>query len=702
MLRKSSQPMAERVVGWSVRHRTLAIAGWLAFVALSLLASALIPGEKASGADPGESGRAKVALSTQHGSELLRENVLIQPMSDAAANDLLATLPRDAVTDVSGPLISADGRSGLVTFGLRNPDEQVKVHLKAATDAVTQVAARHPGVRLAQAGDLSLSGVVDKAVSVDLERSGLFSLPVTLLILVVVFGALVAASVPLLLAGTAVLAAVGLVGVLQHWMAVNSVTYAMILLIGLAVGVDYTLFFLRRQREERAAGRSESEALRITAKTSGHVVLVSGVTVMLCLSGLLFVGLDNLRGGAIGTALVVGVAMLGSVTVLPALLSLLGDRVNRGRVLRRVPANESRIWTSVARGVVKRPALWGGLAVALLVVMALPALGMRLQDAAVVNSLPRDFPTVDAAVRMQEAFPGSPLPARVVIWDIKGASADTPEVRAAIEGLHEQVAQSGGLLAEPLAVMKVDRAIVVRVPLAGQGTDELSNRALEALRTKALPDTIGKVGGIDFAVSGKTAVPHDMAELVTSRAPLVYLSVGLLAFILIGWAFRSLWIPLVSIVLNLLSIGAAYGALTWIFQDGHLSSVLGFTSYGAVVGWLPMFLFVLLFGLSMDYHIFILSRIRERWQSGASPHDAVVGGIGTSAGVVTSAATIMVAVFAIFVTLNAIEYKMLGTGMAIAIFVDATVVRGVLLPAAMSLLGDRAWRRSSAHAGASS
>lgn len=359
MLRKSRAPMAERVVGWSVRHRALAIFGWLGFVAVSLLASVLMPGEKAISADPGESGRAKVALSTQQGAELLRENVLIQPMSDVAANDLLATLPQDAVTDVSGPLISRDGRSGLVMFGLKEPDEQVKAHLKAVTDAVTQVAARHPEVRLAQAGDLSLSGVVDKAVSVDLERSGLFSLPVTLLILLVVFGALVAASVPLLLAGTAVLAAVGLVGVLQHWMAVNSVTYAMILLIGLAVGVDYSLFFLRRQREERAAGRDEGEALRIAAKTSGHVVLVSGVTVMLCLSGLLFVGLDNLRGGGIGTALVVGIAMIGSVTMLPALLSVLGDRVNRGRVLRRVPANESRVWTSVARGVVKRPALWG-------------------------------------------------------------------------------------------------------------------------------------------------------------------------------------------------------------------------------------------------------------------------------------------------------------------------------------------------------
>jgi RND superfamily putative drug exporter len=419
---------------------------------------------------------------------------------------------------------------------------------------------------------------------------------------------------------------------------------------------------------------------------------------MLCLTGLLFTGLDNFRGLTVGTVLVVGLAMVGSVTVLPALLALLGRRVDTGRIpwlgRRRTTATQSRAWSAMAHAVVRRPLLWGGAATLTLVIVALPAIGMRLQDPAVTNSLPRSVPAVDAAVRMQQAFPGAPTPARVVIWDKQssgGGGVDSPAVRTAIDDLRGKIAASGGALAEPISVVKVDRVLVVRIPLAGSGTDTTSNRALQTLREQALPATLGRVEGIDYAVAGRTAIAYDFAGRLTSRTPVVFAFVLILAFILLVVAFRSLAIPLVSIALNLLSIGAAYGMLTWVFQDGHLASVLGFASYGGVVGWLPLFMFVMLFGLSMDYHIFILSRIRERWTAGAGPRDAIVGGIGSSAGVVTSAAVIMTAVFTVFITLTAIEYKMLGVGMAVAILIDATIVRGVLLPAAMALLGTRAW-----------
>jgi len=693
--------LVERIAGWSIRHRAPAIGGWFGLVVLALLLGALLPGQKVISADPGESGRAKVVMNAQQANEPIRESVLIQAarpeVRESAAADLVTALTRmpDAVVDVAR-VVSQDGNSDLVTFAVAGPDEQVKAHYNTAVDAVGKVAAAHPDTRVAQAGDRSLSTVVDESLTDDVARSGLVSLPVTLIILLVVFGALVAAGIPLLLAATAVAATFGLLGVVEHWIPVNSATSAMILLIGMAVGVDYTLFFLRREREERAAGRGVAEALLITARTSGHVVVVSGVTVMLCVSGLLFTGLDNFRGLTIGTALVVGLAMAGAVTMLPALLASLGRWVERGRVpwlgKRRTMAAESRIWTSVARIVVRRPVIWGGAATLVLLVLAVPALSMRPQDPSVTDSLPRSVPTIDAAVRMHEAFPGSPTPARVVIWDKNGGSADTPAVREAIDGLRREVAASGGLLAGPLAVVKVDRALVVRVPLAGSGTDSTSNHAVDALRDKALPAAFDGVDGIDYAVAGRTAVAKDFADQLGGRMFWVIGFVLLLAFVLLGFAFRSVAIPLVSIVLNLLSIGAAYGVLTWIFQDGHLTSVLAFTSYGAVVGWLPMFLFVLLFGLSMDYHIFILSRIRERRAGGAGARDAVVGGIGSSAGVVTSAAVIMTAVFSIFVTLSAIEYKMLGVGMAVAILIDATLVRGVLLPATLSLLGDRAWR----------
>ncbi|MGA6164710.1 MMPL family transporter [Amycolatopsis magusensis] len=693
------RPVTERVAGWSAEHRGKAIAGWFALVALTLAISFLATGPDAPNTDPGESGEAQTALRAETASEPVHEYVLVQaiaPVDPAAAvADLASSLrQRGEVSAVRSPadpdganLISADGRSFLVTFHLSGPDPQTPAQARAATEVIEAVAARHPGVRVAQAGDRSLTAAVDEAIKNDLSRSHLLSLPITLLILVVVFGSLVAAGLPLLLTLTVVAATFSLLAVIGKVVPFNSAGSALVLLIGVAVGVDYSLFILRRHREERHAGRTTADALRVTARTSGRVVVVSGLTVVLCLTGLLFTGLGVFRGLTIGTALVVGLAMLGAVTVLPALLSLLGDRIDALRSpwfgRGRTAARESRAWASIAAAVVKRPLAWGGLATLALLLTAAPALGMRLQDAAITQSLPRDVPAVDAAIRMGEAFPGMPIPARVVVWN------QSAEPGPAIGELRDRVAASGGRLFEPVAVSEVGETLVIRVPLAGTGTDPQSTAALEYLRHEVLPDVFD--GKAEYAVGGRTATPYDFTERIVERGPFVFAFVLVLAFVLLLVAFRSIAIPLVSIVLNLLSIGAAYGALTWVFQFGNLSGPLGFTAYGGVVGWLPLFIFVLLFGLSMDYHIFILSRIRERFTPGDA-RGAIVRGIGASSGVVTSAAVIMIAVFAVFLTLTAIEYKMLGLGMAAAVFIDATVVRGVLLPAALSLLGDRAWK----------
>lgn len=707
----------ERVAGWSVRHRALAIVGWLALVVVAVLASAVIPGETASSTDPGDSGRAERVLDAQQTYPRPQENVLVQARTPDAAGpftrspelrrateDLVAALRRTpgAVAAVRSPLerdgsrlVSEDGRSGLVTFEVAGPDERTAEHYDAATEAVETVQARHPEVRLAQAGDTSLARVVDEGIKGDFKRAEFFSLPLTVVILLVVFGSLIAAAIPLLLAATTVVATFGFLQVLAHWVPVNSATSSMVLLIGVAVGVDYSLFYLRRAREERAAGHGVAEALRTTARTSGRVVVVSGLTVMLCLGGLLLTGLDNFKGLTAGAVLVVGVAMVGSVTVLPALLALLGHRVDKARIpwvgRRRTAADRSRVWAAVARAVVRRPLVWGGSAALALLLLALPALGMRLQDAAVTDSLSRTVPTVDAAARMQEAFPGTPAPARVVIWGKDPDAVAAPAVRKAVESLHGRAAANGGALNEPISAARAGRALVVRVPLASFGTDETANRALETLRKRTLPAALGDVPGIDYAVSGKTAFAYDFTQRVTDRTPYVFASVLVPAFVLLVVAFRSPAVALVSIVLNLLSLGAAYGVLTWVFQDGHLSSALGFTAYGGVVGWLPLFMFVILFGLSMDYHIFVLSRIRERRLAGAQVREAVVGGVASGAGVVTSAAVIMTAAFSVFVVLSAIEYKMMGVGLAVAVLIDATLVRGVLLPAAITLLGRTAF-----------
>ncbi|WP_329241209.1 MMPL family transporter [Actinoallomurus sp. NBC_01490] len=695
-------PLVERVAGWSVRHRVLAITGWFALVIFAVLSSALIPGQGAGGVDPGESGRAQRILDAQHAYVPVLENVLVQSRTDGrfaddpdlrqAARDLEAALQRTpgTVTGLRSPAVSEDGRSGLVTFQLAGPYERVDAQYDAVVRAVAQVAARHPGARVVEAGDRSLSSAVDEGIKGDFQRAEHFSMPVTVVILLVAFGSLIAAGIPLLLALSTVIGAFGLLQVVDHWTPINSATHSMVLLIGVAVGIDYSLFYLRREREERAAGRTVREALRITARTSGHVILVSGLTVMLCMTGLLFSGLAELRGLTIGAVLVVGLAMVGSVTVLPALLSLLGRWVDRSRIpwlgRRRTAAAESRTWTAVARVVVRRPLVWGGAAVLALVVMALPVFGLHLQDAAVTDSLPRSVPVVDAAVRMQEAFPGTPSPARVVVWETREGALDAPGVRRAVDDL-----RSGG--AEPIAQARVGRALLLRVPLADFGNGETAVRALDTLRHRSLPAAFGHVDGVEYGVAGRTALAYDFTRQLSGRTPLVFGFVLVLAFVLLAVAFRSVAVPLVSIALNLLSIGAACGVLGWVFQGGHGGSLLGFTSYGGIVDWLPVFMFVILFGLSMDYHIFILSRIRERRSGGAGPREAIVGGIGASAGVVTSAAVIMTAAFSVFVVLTAIEYKMMGVGLSVAILIDATLVRGVLLPAALALLGDRAWGR---------
>ncbi|GAA5020773.1 MMPL family transporter [Actinopolymorpha pittospori] len=706
--------LIERAVGWSAQHPVLAITGWLALIVVALLSSALISGEDAHSTDPGGAGRAQMALRAQRVYEPLRESVLVQarqpggprltddPELRAVVTQLVTTLRQvGGVTDVRSPLepggerlVSADARSVLVTFQL-TPDDQIRAHYYAAVKVVSTLAAGHPRVRLAEAGDESLSVAVDQGIKGDFKRAEFFSFPLTVVILLTVFGSLLAAGIDVLLALTTVAGTFGLLMTIGHWVPVNSATSSLVLLIGVAVGIDYSLFYLRRFREERTKGRAVADALGVTARTSGHVVILSGLTVMLCLAGLVFTGLDNFKGLTVGTAAVVGLAMVGSVSVLPAILALLGRRVDAGRIpwlgRRRASAVRSRTWAAVAGAVVRRPLLWGGLATLALVLAALPALGMRLQDAAPTNSLTRSVPTVDAAIRMQEAFPGAAMPAHVVIWSDQGGQVDGPAVRKAIDELRGRVATDADGLAEPIAVVPVDRVLVLRVPLAGSGTDATSNQALETLRNVVLPATIGQVAGVDYAVSGRTAFAYDFANTVASRTPIVFAFVLVLAFVLLVVTFRSLAIPMVSILLNLLSVGAAYGVLTWIFQEGHLASLLGFSAYGGVVSWLPLFMFVLLFGLSMDYHIFILSRVRERWSCGAADRAAIVDGIACSAGVVTSAAVIMTAVFSVFVTLSAIEYKMLGVGMAVAILIDATVIRGVLLPAALALLGVRAW-----------
>ena len=713
------RPVVERIAGWSSRHRKTAVFGWLLLVAALFMAAQAVGTRNLPSYDPGQSGQAERALHQAapgyYGSAA--EIVLIQARApgntfagDAsmrqAARQLvtaLAALPRTAagigspLTLTAGhgdsrPLVSADGRSALVTFNVpgnvRNQDQAVAADQRA----VHAVQASHPDLLIAETGDASILRAIDN--SLDFRQAEATSIPITLILLLVVFGALVAAGIPVLLAVSAVMAALSLVTISSHWLPTGGSTAEVVLIVGMAVGVDYSLFYLRREREERAKGRALPESLRIAAGTSGRAILVSGGTVMIAMAGLFLTGIDQFTGIALGTIAVVGIAVAGSLTVLPALLSWLGPRADRGRIpflgRGRAAARPSRLWAALVRRVVARPAIWGTAAAVALLALAAPALGMRLGEPAV--DAPPGLAVVRTMSEIHRAFPQSPSPAEVVVT---GPDATGPRVLAAVAALQGRAAADGPIR-EPVTATAVGsgaegRALVVDVLLAGHGTDSVSDQAVAALRSQILPATLGKVPGISYAVAGDTASNYDFTRQLHDRTPVVLGLVALLAFMLLLVAFRSLVIPLVSIALNLLSVGAAYGLITLIFQDGRLQGALGYASFGGIISWVPLFMFVFLFGISMDYHVFILTRIRELWSRGSSSRDAVVDGIASSAGVVTSAALIMVAVFSIFATMSLLDLKILGVGTAAAVLIDATVVRGIMLPAGLALLGERSW-----------
>jgi len=704
-------PQVERIACWSARHRIAVVIGWLVLAMAALLAGQLLGTQSRPQYGPGQAGQADQTLHQLGVVSPPAESVLIQaragspgyagnPAMRGAVTDVVRSLRQlpGAARDIRSPLstggqalLSAGGRSALVTFQVAGPHSRADTTVGEDLAAVARAQGRHPGVRVAEAGDASTDRAASALMGQDFRKAEFTSVPITLILLLAVFGALIAAGIPVLLAGSSVMVAVSLLAIPSHWLPIGSSTSELVLIIGMAVGVDYSLFYLRREREERAVGASFPAALATAAATSGRAILVSGLTVMISLAGLLLTGIDLFTGMAVGTILVVGVAVVGSLTFLPALLSLLGSWSDRGRIpflgRHRTEARPSRLWAALVRQVVRRPLVWGGAAVLALLALAAPALSMRTGSPAI--DLPSRLPVVQTLGQIQRDFPGRPAPAQVVVT---GGNLSGPGMRAAVAALQSQ-ASGHGTIHRPVTAQLVGggRGLVISVPLAGNGTDATSTNALLALRNRILPATVGTVPGTSYAVTGDTAGHYDFKAALHSRTPLVFAVVASLALMLLMVAFRSLAIPLISIGLNLLSVGAAYGLVTLIFQHGWLQGALGFTSFGAIIPWVPLFMFVFLFGLSMDYHVFILSRIRELRARGTPHREAVVGGIASCSGVVTSAAVIMVAVFSIFATLSIIDLKMIGVGLASAVLIDATVVRGVLVPAALALLGERSW-----------
>ncbi|WP_328501166.1 MMPL family transporter [Streptomyces sp. NBC_00457] len=704
--------IAARAGGWSARHRWAAVGIWVLFVVLAMgLGSAAGRVDvKDSDQLKGETHTAARIIEDAGIDEPAGETVLIQAKDGgvkatdadfraAVESVVKAVEGTGEVTDVTSPYesdtISKDGRSALVQFDIRGDAETAGERVEPVLKAVEDVQKDHEALRIEEIGSASMMKTFDDAFGDDFKKAEFSAVPVALGILLIAFGALVAALLPVLLAITAIMATMGLMGIVSHVMPMSETANSVMLLVGLAVGVDYCLFYLRREREEREAGRDAQTALRIAAATSGRAIIVSGVTVCVAMAGMLFTGLAEFEAMGLASLMVVAVAMVGSVTVLPALLSLLGGRVEKGRIpflrrrQRKGGGSDSRFWTAVLKGVLAKPLASVVVAAGVLLAIAAPAVGMKTQNLTLDQEFGDSLPIVQTYNRVNDAFPGGSEPAEVVV---KADDINAPQVQAALTDFREQAISSGASRG-PVDIKLHDAQNVafVYVPLVGGSDLDKAGASLDKLRDEVRPATLGKVDGVEAPITGQVAGSKDFNDQLAGAVVPVFVFVVVFAFLLMLLCFRSLTIAITSIVLNLLSVGAAYGILVAVFQHGWGASLVGAEGVGAIITWLPLFLFVILFGLSMDYHVFVVSRIREARLRGRTTKDAIAHGVVTTAGVVTSAAVIMVAVFAIFGTLSMQSMKQMGVGLAAAVLIDATIIRGVLLPAVMALLGERNW-----------
>jgi RND superfamily putative drug exporter len=695
---------------WSASHWKTAVFGWLAFVIAAFVIGNAVGVKYLEDDDfaVGETKKANTIIKEGFpaNDDKMGEIVLIQsdklkvddPRFKAVVADVTKTLDAfPQITELESPansgnpdLISKDRHAVQVTFTPKGDFDQASLYIDKVVAAVDDVQQKHDDFYVAELGSVSTEKAMNDAFSSMLAKAGMIAIPLALAILLVVFGSAVAALVPLLLAITAVFATNALIAIPSQFIAVDESIAEVILLIGLAVGVDYSLFYLRREREERAAGRSERAALEAAAATSGRAVLISGITVLVAMGGMFLSGDKSFMSFSIGTMMVVAIAMIGSLTVLPALLSKLGDRVEKGRIpfvhrLRRKDG-ESRVWGAVLDRVLRRPVVSVLAASAVLIALTVPALQFNTTTTGTDDI---SIPEIVPFKQFDKSFPGDQTAAVVAI---QADDVTAQPVQRAIADLERTAIETGQMLDPVTIEVSADKTVAqVDIPLVGDGTDAKSQAALATLRNEVVPQTVGQVEGVEYAVGGWTAADKDSEDAMKKSIPLVFGFVLLFAFVLMLISFRSIVVALKAILLNLLSVGAAYGLLVAVFQWGWGENLLDFESNGGITPWLPMFLFVILFGLSMDYHVFIISRIREAYDRGLSNEEAVSYGIKSTASVVTSAATVMVGTFAVFALLPVIDMKEMGIGLAAAVLIDATIVRAVLLPATMKLLGDRNW-----------
>jgi RND superfamily putative drug exporter len=515
------------------------------------------------------------------------------------------------------------------------------------------------------------------------------------IILLLAFGSVVAALVPLALALASIFAAVGAATVVSRFQPLNIYYYEMIVLLGLAVGIDYSLFVINRFRESREVGMPKLDAIRFASGTAGRAVFYAGVIVVVSVAGLLITMDPLFIGLGLGAMIVVFFSLIASLTLLPALLSLLGDNVNRLRIrgLGR-PSRGGGIWGFITDRVLRRPAIFATVTLVLLIALAVPLLSLHMGNTPITtDTIPEKLEGYRALELLEDHFGGlSEMSALVVAVDPgEGGNVDTPEIRASVEILIEDLEHDSSFVAPFHTQVNQDGdLLLISVPVVDPDDEDKAEEAVKEMRDDFIPAAF-QTNGVDVLVGGGASYSVDARDNVKSTAPAVFAFVLGLAFVLLLVMFRSIVIPIKAIVLNLISVGAAYGVLILVFQEGVGDSLLNFKAVGIIEIFMPLFLFAVLFGLSMDYHMLVLSRIKEAYDSGRSNEESVSVGIKTTAAMITSAAAIMVLVFGAFSLSSAMFMKQMGVGLGVAILIDATLIRVVLLPASMKLLGDKNW-----------
>jgi uncharacterized membrane protein YdfJ with MMPL/SSD domain len=744
-------PWTVRVATWSARHRWLVFVLWFAATLGTLAASFAAGGINALDVNDDPNGP---RLESEIASDVFGQGEVVAPFErmvvvidggDGAAADpafqasihqLVAdlTAARAAVDGVEGAsfdqvvdpflvpietgLISPDGSTVQVVGNLPGERPIVEQRLVPVPAIVDAARARMPGAVVHVVSGTFINRDITELINGELDGSLRLTIPVTFLILLVAFGAIVASFIPLVLAATSLAAAYGFLGLYSQTVgAVSPNASQLIVLMGLAVAVDYSLFMITRFRTERQQGRDVQRAVEIASSTAGRAVFFSGIAVVISLGGLVTLGISLFTSMAVGTMAVVLVSVIGSLTFLPATLAIVGDRVDMGRPVtwlprigRHVPIAALRarseaalaaldqravrppgsgLWARMVNVVMARPVLMTVLSAAILIGAAAPVLRMRTGTTE-ISSLPSTIDGIAGVKLINAKFPfGQDLRLDVVVTE----QAD-PAVRAAIEELKTQALAIPGLGGPPRERLSQDGdSALISFTMTGGRNDEANRDIVRQVRNDLRPELFGPLSasGVQVYVSGQAARTLDITGIYTDAAPRIIAFVLGLSFLLMLVAFRSIVIPIKAMLLNLLSTAAAFGVMVLVFHEGWFAEALGITPGGVIESWVPIFVFTILFGLSMDYHLFILTRIKEARDRGLDSRAAVARGISVTAGTITSAASIMVVVFAVFVTFKFVFIQQLGVGLAVAVFIDATLIRSVLLPATMTLLGDWNW-----------